>query len=369
VADGAGAVEALVKAFAGHPVFVTGHTGFKGSWLSLWLARLGARVHGYALPPPTTPALFELAGVQALLASHTLGDIAALVPDGVPTGLTLALQAAQPQVLFHLAAQPLVRASYRAPLVTWQTNVLGTVAVLEAARRCPSLRAIVVVTSDKCYENREWDWGYREIDPLGGFDPYSASKAATELAVQSARRSFFADGNALIASARAGNVIGGGDFAADRLLPDAYRAVAAGDVLRIRSPHATRPWQHVLDCLHGYLLLAARLLDGDELCATAFNFGPAASDNRPVGELLSALQTYWPELRWQSEASRDAAHEAGFLYLDASRAQRQLGWQPRWPLAKALERTARWYRSLLVDAQCAARACAADLDAFCAGEH
>lgn len=331
----------LSAAFAGRTVFVTGHTGFKGSWLSLWLARLGARVTGYALPPCTRPSMFELANVAGSLARNHLSDIRD------PAALTAALQAASPEVVFHLAAQPLVRLSYREPAATWSTNVMGTVHLLEAVRACPSVKAVVVVTTDKCYENREWLWGYRENDPLGGNDPYSASKAGAELVVQSYRRSFFSSGGPLLASARAGNVIGGGDWSEDRLIPDAARAVAAGQPLLIRSPAATRPWQHVLESLHGYLQLASHLLAGEAEFAEAFNFGPDAADNLAVADVLTGLQAYWPELVWQLDPQAGSApHEAGFLYLDSSKARRRLAWRPTWNLTTGLARTATWYREV-----------------------
>ncbi len=324
-------------AYAGRRVFLTGHTGFKGGWLALWLAGLGARVTGYALAPDTSPALFTLAGVADVLAADHRGDIR----DG--TAVSRALTAAAPEVVFHLAAQPLVRRSYREPLETWSTNVMGTATLLEAVRTCPSVKAVVVVSSDKCYDNREWVWPYRECDALGGHDPYSASKAATELVAASYRRSFFAAAGPLLASARAGNVIGGGDFAPDRLIPDAARAVAAGGLLTIRSPQATRPWQHVLEPLHGYLLLAARLLDGDRAAADAFNFGPDGTDTVPVATVLAGLRAHWPALAWQVEQDPAAVHEAGTLALDSTKARRLLRWAPVWPLAKGLAHTAAWY--------------------------
>jgi CDP-glucose 4,6-dehydratase len=336
-------VENLVNGFSwkGRSVFVTGHTGFKGSWLSMWLGLLGARVTGYALAPDTTPSLFVAADVTAALLVHHEAD----VRDA--TALADAMRAAQPELVLHLAAQPLVRRAYREPIETWSSNVMGTVNVLEAARACGSVKAVVVVTTDKCYENQEWLWGYRESDRLGGRDPYSASKAAAELVVHSYRKSFFETVGVLVASARAGNVIGGGDFSEDRLIPDAARAVASGGTLSIRNPDATRPWQHVLESLHGYLLLSERLLSGDATAADAFNFGPAAVDNLAVGDLLTRLRVHWPQLGWSFERVADAPHEAGYLYLDATKARRELRWQPRWALDAALMRTADWYRAWL----------------------
>ncbi|WP_423194562.1 CDP-glucose 4,6-dehydratase [Cupriavidus sp. H18C2] len=353
-------MEALA-AYRGRRVFVTGHTGFKGAWLSMWLARAGARVTGYALAPATEPNLFTLADVARDLHAHHVADIR----DAAR--LQQAMQAAEPEIVFHLAAQPLVRESYRTPVDTWSTNVMGTVNVLEAVRASPSVRAVVVVTTDKCYENREWLWGYRETDPLGGHDPYSASKAGAELVVASYRRAFLASAGQHLASARAGNVIGGGDWSADRLIPDAARAAAAGQPLRIRHPEATRPWQHVLESLHGYLLLGTRLLGDDAAAfADAFNFGPAASDNRPVQAVLEGLQRHWPQLRWELDAAMRAAapHEAGYLYLDSSKAMRTLGWQPRWTLDRALLATADWYRQVQASPAQARAITEAQIDAF-----
>jgi len=327
-------------AFRGRRVLLTGHTGFKGSWLALWLHQLGARVHGYSLAPATQPSLFTLADVESTLADHVLADIR----DA--DQLSKAMAAARPDIVFHLAAQPLVRASYQDPTLTYGTNVMGTVNLLEAARRCDSVAAIVVVTTDKCYANREWPWGYRETDTLGGHDPYSASKACTELVAASYAQAFFG-GGPLLATARAGNVIGGGDWSEDRLIPDADRAVRAQTPLIIRSPHATRPWQHVLDCLHGYLMLAARLLAGDAACARAWNFGPDALAAQTVEQILQRLQPHWPTLRWQlAHDAQRAPHETGFLHLDASLAHQMLGWKTRWPIDTAMQETARWYQSL-----------------------
>ncbi|RJG07920.1 CDP-glucose 4,6-dehydratase [Noviherbaspirillum cavernae] len=350
----------LQAAYAGRRVFVTGHTGFKGSWLSLWLARLGAHVTGYALPPCTTPSVFELARVGEALTRHVTGD----VRDQV--ALTTAMREAAPEVIFHLAAQPLVRLSYREPAATWSTNVMGTVNLLEAARACPSVKAIVVITTDKCYDNREWIWGYRESDPLGGSDPYSASKAATELVVQSYRKSFFSNSGPLLASARAGNVIGGGDWSDDRLIPDAARAVASRQPLLIRNPAATRPWQHVLESLHGYLLLGARLSGGEAAMADAFNFGPDAADNLSVADVLTRLQAHWPALNWQLEENAEQApHEARFLYLDSSKARRLLDWTPTWQLATGLEKTAQWYYTVAQQPSAARAITEQQLDQFC----
>lgn len=352
-------VSALAHAYAGRRVFITGHTGFKGSWLSLWLSRMGAHVAGYALAPCTTPSLFDTALIADVLERHHIAD----VRDS--TALTAAIREAAPEIVFHLAAQPLVRLSYREPVTTWSTNVMGTVNLLEAVRACPSVKAVVVITTDKCYENREWLWGYRETDPLGGSDPYSASKAGTELVVQSYRRSFFGNGP-LLASARAGNVIGGGDWSEDRLIPDAARASLNRTPLLIRSPSATRPWQHVLESLHGYLLLGKRLLAGERNFADAFNFGPDAADNLSVADVLTRLQAHWPELNWQLEPqAANAPHEAGFLYLDSSKAKRLLDWSPTWSLDHALEQTAHWYRSASQQPAKARKLCEQQLEQFC----
>jgi CDP-glucose 4,6-dehydratase len=351
----------LASVFAGRSVFLTGHTGFKGSWLALWLARLGARVTGYALSPNTAPSMFEVAGIEGRLARHILADVRNL------QDLQREMQAAAPDIVFHLAAQPLVRASYREPVDTWSTNVMGTVNLLEAVRSCPSVKAVVVVTTDKCYRNLERTAPYSENDPLGGNDPYSASKAGAELVVHSYRRSFFSSGGPQIASVRAGNVIGGGDWSEDRLIPDAARAVASGKPLTIRNPRATRPWQHVLEALHGYLLLASRLIDGDSRFADAFNFGPHASDNLPVSEVLARMQQHWPELTWQLDPNAgNAPHEANLLHLDSSKAHRLLEWSPRWDLATGIEKTATWYRQVLHNPRAAGVISEKQLDEFLA---
>ena len=337
--DRQGAVEVLGmnrQFWRGRRVLVTGHTGFKGSWLCLWLTSLGAETHGYALPP-TDPSLFKVAKVGGRLASSEMADIR----DG--EALAATVLRVRPEVVFHLAAQPLVRYSYQVPVETYATNVMGTVHLLEAVRHCSSARAVVSVTSDKCYDNREWPWGYRENEPLGGQDPYSSSKACAELVSAAYRDSFLAASGVALATARAGNVIGGGDWAADRLLPDFLRALDAGETLTIRSPEAIRPWQHVLEPLSGYLALAEALITSGAQAAEAWNFAPVDDDARTVGWILDRLAARVPKLRWQCDASPQP-HEANYLKLDSSKARAHLGWAPRWRLDKALDMTVDWHR-------------------------
>jgi len=322
--------------WAGRRVLLTGHTGFKGGWLALWLRMLGAEVRGYALPATTTPALWHVARL-AELTPGTLADIR----DGVRIAASVA--EFQPEVVLHLAAQPLVRGSYETPAETYAANVMGTVHLLEAVRRCNAVRAVVVVTSDKCYDNREWPWPYREQDALGGHDPYSSSKACVELLCASWRASFLQGSSTQLATARAGNVIGGGDWSPDRLVPDALRAWERGETLTLRFPHATRPWQHVLEPLHGYLLLAQALAEGQEHAA-AWNFGPDTDGVASVAEVVGRLSTLWPgPAAWHPEAPAQQPHEAGLLALDSAKARRLLGWRPRWTLAQALARTVEWH--------------------------
>lgn len=322
--------------YANRRILVTGHTGFKGSWLAYWLTRMGAEVTGVALPPETSPNHWDLLGLK--VADHRLDirdadAVAALV------------KRTQPEIVFHLAAQPLVRRSYRDPLTTWSTNVMGTANVLEACRHTPSVRAIVAVTTDKCYENKEQSGGYREGDRLGGHDPYSASKAAMELLAASWRQSYFNEKNApLLATARAGNVIGGGDWSEDRLIPDLVRAVEAGRPLVIRSPKATRPWQHVLEPLAGYLLLGQRLLEGKREFAEAWNFGPDDSGNQPVETVLNLIKSSWPAVNWQVADNASPLHEAGLLHVDSTKAREKLGWKPVWDLEQCMLMTGDWYR-------------------------
>lgn len=335
----------LQDVFAGRSVLVTGHTGFKGSWLALWLSALGARVTGYALPPPTEPSNFGLSGVQDLLAAHHVADIR----DG--ERLHSVLNAAQPDVIFHLAAQALVRDSYAQPRETFEVNTIGTVSVLEAVRVYKRPCVVVVITSDKCYENREHVWGYREIDRLGGHDPYSASKGAAEIALAAYRRSFFprerlAEHGVKLAAARAGNVIGGGDWARDRIVADVARALAAGQPVAVRNPRAIRPWQHVLEPLSGYLMLASRMLASDDpIWCTAWNFGPLPGDDVPVSQLVDMFIGAWGGGRWQDVSDPQELHEAATLRLSIDKAVAQLGWRPRWTVAEAVRRTAAWYRT------------------------
>lgn len=322
-------------AYKGTRVLLSGHTGFKGSWLTAWLDQIDAQVTGLSLAPASAPNHWDLLTTRAI---DLRGDVrnAQTVVD--------AMAQAQPEIVFHLAAQTLVRESYGDPLNSWATNVMGTANVLEACRRTPSVRAVVIVTTDKVYANQEWHWGYRENDTLGGHDPYSASKAACEILVDSYRKSFWNSGKPLlVASARAGNVIGGGDWAQDRLVPDLVRAMSDGRVLEVRSPRATRPWQHVLDCLSGYLMLGQQLLQGNSAFSGSWNFGPPAEDNRSVAELLRKLSQHWPDLAWSSQPS-DGPHEAGLLSLDCTKARQSLGWSPALQLEDALAMTAHWYR-------------------------
>ena len=316
-------------------VFLTGHTGFKGSWLALWLHALGARVTGVALAPDTNPSHWTLLGLDVVDRRIDVRDADSVLA---------AMRTAKPEIVLHLAAQPLVRRSYRAPVDTWSTNVVGTAAVLDACRQTSSVKAVIVVTTDKCYQNQEWPWSYRETDPLGGHDPYSASKAAAELVASSYRDAFFQDeGAPLVATARAGNVIGGGDWSEDRLIPDLVRGIAGGAPAAIRSPNATRPWQHVLDSLSGYLRLGELLLSGDRRCADAWNFGPDGEGGRRVADVLCALKVEWPALDW-STTSSPQPRETTLLGLDATKARTQLGWRPVWPLDVALRETVCWYR-------------------------
>jgi CDP-glucose 4,6-dehydratase len=328
----------------GRRVFLTGHTGFKGSWLSLWLIQLGAEVHGYALSPPTEPSLFELAGVAAGLASHRIADIRDV------DSLKSAVAAARPEIVIHMAAQPLVRESYLDPIGTYATNVMGTVNLFEAIRPVDTVRAVLVVTTDKCYENQGWNWGYRETDTLGGYDPYSNSKACSELVVSAFRSSFFNPADhgrhgVAIGTGRAGNVIGGGDWAKDRLIPDLVRAFVRNEVPLIRSPHAVRPWQHVLEPLSGYLLLCERLWQDGVAVGEGWNFGPQQEDAKPVSWIADRLVELWGgDAAWQLDA-QPSPHEASYLYLDTAKAAARLDYRPRWRLDDALSSIVDWYRA------------------------
>ena len=335
-----GLINELAAAYAGKRVFLTGHTGFKGSWLALWLHRLGAHVTGFSLAPNTDPSMFDLCGIAGLV-DHHLGDIrdAALVRERLVT--------AEPDIVLHLAAQPIVRQSYRDPLETMATNVMGTAHVLEAVRAAARSMAVVVVSSDKCYDNRDWVWGYRENDAMGGSDPYSASKGATELVTASWRDSFFGpESGVRLASARAGNVIGGGDWAADRIVPDCVRSFCAGRRVELRNPRATRPWQHVLEPLGGYLLLGAKLMaaNGNSYCS-GWNFGPAAQDVRPVEELVALMAHHWGASAEWSNSAGPHPKEATVLSLNCDKAIGALGWAPTWSLDTMIGHTARWYRA------------------------
>ena len=330
----------MTQFWGGKRVVLTGHTGFKGSWLCLWLHQLGARVFGYALEPPTEPSLYRLAKVDDCVQS-TLADIRDFA------ALRDAMQKAEPDIVIHMAAQPLVRDSYKMPVETYGINVMGTVHLLETVRNCSSVRAVVTVTTDKCYENREWHGGYRESEPMGGFDPYSSSKGCSELVTAAYRNSYFNSETYLshgvaVASARAGNVIGGGDWATDRLIPDCIRALLNGEQILIRNPHAIRPWQHVLEPLSGYLLLAEKLFSEGPLCAEGWNFGPSDEDAKPVGWIVRRLCDQWGEEASYVVDDGEHPHEATYLKLDCSKAKGRLGWHPRWNLEKTIDSIVEW---------------------------
>jgi CDP-glucose 4,6-dehydratase len=334
---------AFAGAFAGKRVLVTGHTGFKGSWLCEWLLALGAEVTGLALPPPTTPALFDQLGLSGRIRDRR-GDIRDLAT------VRAAVEAARPDFVFHLAAQPLVRLSYVQPVETYATNVLGTVHLLEAVRLAGAACAVVIVTTDKCYENTGRAHAYREEEPLGGHDPYSSSKGAAELVISAYRRSYFSapDSPVRLASARAGNVIGGGDWAPDRIVPDCIRALQQERSILVRNPGSTRPWQHVLEPLGGYLWLAAQLhapRPASDALATAFNFGPTPEAARPVAVLVEEVLKHWPG-RWEDRSDPRAVHEAAFLSLAIDKARHLLGWNPVWDFAATIAQTVEWYRQV-----------------------
>jgi CDP-glucose 4,6-dehydratase len=324
-------------------VFLTGHTGFKGGWLSLWLGSMGAKVTGYALLPNTIPNLYQTLKIDSLIENSHIADIRNF------DALHEAMRDAGPDIVIHMAAQPLVRYSYANPVETYSTNVMGTVHVLECTRLVESVCATVVVTTDKCYENREWAWGYRENESMGGYDPYSNSKGCAELVTSAYRQSYFSANKKSnqVGSARAGNVIGGGDWSIDRLIPDAIKAFEANEPLMIRNPLATRPWQHVLEPLSGYLILAEALYrEGGNQYASGWNFGPREEDNRSVQDAVEIMISKWgADAHWRKEGS-DQPHEANFLKLDCSKAKQQLGWLPRWSLEVAIEKTVEWQRAL-----------------------
>ena len=335
-------MEDAVNQWRGRRVFLTGHTGFKGGWLALWLARRGAQIRGYALDPPTEPNLFTAASVATVL-----DDIRGDTRDYAR--LESAMTAFAPEVVFHLAAQPILRHSYTDPLGTYSTNVMGTAHLLEAVRRTPSVRAVLCVTSDKCYQNQEWAWPYRETDTLGGFDPYSSSKACAEMVCFAYRSSFFPvnrlhEHHVALATARAGNVVGGGDWSKDRLIPDLIRGFQAGQPVLIRQPKAVRPWQHVLEPLSGYLLLAEKLLEAPSQFCSSFNFGPNDEDVWPVERIATKLVEMWGDGAAWTRDSVPSVHEDHYLTLDTSKARRQLGWQPRLRIEANLEWTMKWYR-------------------------
>jgi CDP-glucose 4,6-dehydratase len=338
-------LEDLVNQWRGRRVFLTGHTGFKGGWLALWLAHRGAQIRGYALDPPTEPNLFTAASVAT-----ALDDIRGDIRDFAR--LESAMTEFAPEVVFHLAAQPIVRHSYTDPLGTYSTNVMGTAHVLEAVRKTSSVRAVVCITTDKCYQNQEWVWPYRETDALGGFDPYSSSKACTEIVCSAYRSSFFpvdrlSEHHVALATARAGNVVGGGDWSEDRLIPDLIRGFQAGQPVLIRRPTAVRPWQHVLEPLHGYMLLAEKLLEAPSRYGSSFNIGPNDQDAWPVERIATKLVEMWGEGAAWIRDSAPGVHEAHSLMLDSSRARRELGWQPRLTIESTLEWTINWYRDWL----------------------
>jgi len=334
---------AFADIYKGKRVLLTGHTGFKGSWMAEWLLSLGAEVTGFALPPPTTPSLFDQLGLAGRL-RHIEGDIRDL------TAVRAAVLEACPDFVFHLAAQPLVRLSYEQPVETYATNIMGTVNVLEAVRLAGRPCTIVAITTDKCYENREWVNSYREEDAMGGYDPYSSSKGAAELVIASYRRSYFSapDSPVKLASARAGNVIGGGDWALDRIVPDCIRAIQRGETIPVRNKVATRPWQHVLEPLSGYLWLGACLANPqlsafNSQLTSAFNFGPALASNRTVAELVKEILKHWPG-EWADKSDPKAVHEAKLLNLATDKAHHFLSWAPAWPFAQTIEHTVGWYR-------------------------
>lgn len=329
-----------VDFWRGRKVFITGHTGFKGGWLSLWLQELGAEIMGYSLLPSTTPNLFEVASIGAGMKT-IIGDIRDV------NSLREAVKSFKPEIIFHLAAQSLVMKSYADPIDTYSTNFMGTINLFEAARGCDSVRAIINVTSDKCYENKEWDWGYRETDPMGGYDPYSNSKGCAELLTSAYRNSFFTKQGVSLASARAGNVIGGGDWAEYRLIPDIFRALANGQSLNVRNPQSIRPWQHVLEPLAGYIALSESLYTSGSIYADGWNFGPNDEDVKTVGWIINHLSNELGGRIKCAHSEGSHLHEATYLKLDCSKAKNHLNWKPRWNIQEALEKIVDWHRAFI----------------------
>jgi CDP-glucose 4,6-dehydratase len=326
------------KFWKGRSVFLTGHTGFKGGWLALWLTKMGANVYGYSFEAPTNPSFFNVINLETKIQNSTKGDIRNL------SELKNSIQEARPSVIFHMAAQPLVRQSYNDPIETFTTNIIGTINVFEAAKKVETVEAIVNVTTDKCYENQESDRPYQETDRLGGYDPYSSSKACSEIITSAYRNSFLSANGIKLASARAGNVIGGGDWATDRLIPDFFRSIDNNKILSVRSPQAVRPWQHVLDPLSGYLMLAEKLVINGDNFAEAWNFGPEQSDAKTVFWVLDRLSEKFSNAKWQAERTKQP-HEANMLKLDISKAKLKLGWIPQWSLETAIDNTIKWYQA------------------------
>ena len=334
-----------LKFFKNKKVLVTGHTGFKGSWLSIFLNFLGANVYGIALDPPTDPSLFVLAELKEKVNSNILD-----IRNG--RELTKIIDKIRPEIIIHMAAQPLVIESYKNPLQTYETNVLGVVNLFEAVRKVPGIKVVLNVTTDKCYENKEWLWSYRENEPLGGYDPYSSSKACSELVTSSYRNSYFnpdtfSDHGVVVASARAGNVIGGGDFAENRLLPDFIRAISNGETVKIRNPYAIRPWQHVLEPLSGYLTLVKKMYINGREFAGAWNFGPDDNDAKNVGWIIKSVCEYWGDSASYTVDNSPKLHEAGYLKLDSSKARHNLGWKPRWDIDETLKSIVAWNKDLI----------------------
>ena len=326
--------------YKGKTVLITGHTGFKGSWMCKLLSMAGAKVIGYSLTPPTTPSLFELSGVEKEIVS-VIGDIRDLAK------LNETMQKYRPEIVIHMAAQPIVRESYAEPVYTYETNVMGTVNICEAVRLCDSVKSFVNVTTDKVYKNNEWEWGYRENDALDGYDPYSNSKSCSELVTHSYKKSFFEDGRCAISTSRAGNVIGGGDFASDRIIPDCVRAAAAGKPIMVRNPHSTRPFQHVLEPLGVYLLIAQKQYE-DKSYAGFYNVGPDECDCVTTGQLVDLFCKYWGDgAAWENQAEENAPHEANFLKLDCSKVKRVFGWAPRWHIEECMDMTCRFSKEWL----------------------